>query len=146
VKCGYVKCNLGGEVSKEEGVKVGNRWYHKECDCERQLKQRCADKLMSAGMIPKLVYSFISKMIDVESVDKDYLEFTINHVVDNKMKLSNPYGIKYYMGDYRIDRLYSDHLKKEISRRADKEIAWDTAEPARFTPPPRQIPTYLKIL
>lgn len=146
MKCGYTKCKLGGEVSKDDGVKVGKRWFHEECDHKREVKHDCSEKLSSAGMISKLTNSFLSKMIDDENCDMDYLQFVIHHVVDNKLKLSNPYGIKYYMGNWQIEKLYADKVKIDISKSLSGAVEYDVVEETKFIPPPTKIPSYLKIL
>lgn len=146
MKCGYTKCKLGGEVSKEEGIKVGTRWFHKECDYKREVKHYCTDKLSSVGMITKLTNSFLSKMIDDENCDMDYLQFVVTHVVDNKLKLSNPYGVKYYMGNWQIEKLYAEKVKIDVSKSLTEKVEYDTADETTFIPPQAKTPSYLKIL
>ena len=73
MKCGYTKCKLGGSVSKEEGIKFGTRWLHKECNNKREVKSYCSNKLLELGMIPKLISIFLSKIVDVEECDVDRL-------------------------------------------------------------------------
>lgn len=146
MKCGYSKCKFGGNVEKEDGIKVGNRWFHHDCNDKRELKQRCSELLSSVGMISKLTNSFLSKMIDDESCDGDYLEFVINHVVSNNLKLSNPFGIKYYMADYKIEKLYAEKLKLELSKDINKNFEWDAEPSTNFIPPKTSTPSYLKIL
>lgn len=146
MKCGYTKCKLGGEVAKEEAVKVGARYFHKECDNKREIKSYCSDKLLSLGMIPKLTNIFLTKIVDDENCDTEYLKFVMNYIIDNKSKLSNPYGVKYYMGDWKIEKLYSDKLKIDISKAISGKVECDIAEESTFTPPQSKIPNYLKII
>jgi len=146
MKCGYNNCKLGGQVEKEDSVKIGGRYYHKECENKKVIKSECSDKLISIGMIPKLVGIFLKKIVDDEGVDLDYLQFTIDYIILHKLKLTNPYGVKYYMGDYKIKAEYDKYLAKKISADINKGMIWESEESTQFTRPQQQIPSYLKIL
>ena len=146
MKCGYSKCKLGGNVSKDESVKIGARYFHKECNHKREIKSYCLDKLLSIGMIAKLTNMFLSKIVDVENCDVDYLKFVVDYIYDNNSKLSSPYGVKYYMGDWNIEKLYSDKLKLDMSKATSGKAEYDTADESTFTPPQSKIPSYLKII
>lgn len=146
MKCGYNNCKLGGNVEKEDAIKVGGRYFHKECENKKTIKSECSNKLNSIGMIPKLVGIFLKKVVDDDCMDLDYLQFTIDYIILHKLKLTNPYGVKYYMGDYKIKAEYDKYLSKKISSEINKGMIWESEEPTNFKPPETQMPSYLKIL
>lgn len=145
MKCGYSQCKFGGNVDKKDAVKVGNRYYHKECNDKKNIKTLCSDKLKQHGMMSKLINIFLKSIIDDSNCDIHYLLFVINHVVNNGLKLNNPYGIKYYMNNYKIEALYNEHLKAETSKTFKDMSSCETVAPTEFTPN-KVIPKYLKIL
>lgn len=146
IKCGYLNCKLGGEVEKENAIKVGTRYYHEECDNKKNVKKSCTDKLTSLNMISKLTGIFLKKTIDDEQVDLEYLEFTIDYIMYRKLKLSSPYGVKYYMGDYKIRAEYDKYIAKKVSSEMKSDMVWDAEQVTSFKPQQKQIPSYLKIL
>ena len=146
IKCAYANCKLGGNVDKDKAVKAGARYFHEECDYKKSVKQSCADKLLSLGMIAKLVGIFLKKAIDDEQVELEYLEFTIDYIILHKLKLSSPYGVKYYMGDYKIRAEYDKYISKKVSSEIKSGMIWDAEPSTSFKPLEKQIPSYLKIL
>ena len=74
MKCGYNNCKHGGEVSKEEGIKIGTRWFHKECAKEKELKKEIEDywfKNINPGTVIQILRKAINDLAKL--YDTDYI-------------------------------------------------------------------------
>lgn len=124
MKCRYNKCKLGGDVSKEDAVKEGTMYYHKEC----YEKKKAKDELrVLMGKFPQRDINIsLSKAIDESPFQVGFVEY----VVKNKLsEFQNAYGLLYQM---KIEKNYEDYVKREGQRvafeinHAIKEMDIDT--------------------
>lgn len=95
MKCGYNKCNLGGEVSKEEGVKEGNRWYHKECLAEKNLKKEIEEYYRNHFNDREPLQNIriaISNYIHKQGYEAEYVLWCLKN---KAQKLNSMYGLSY---------------------------------------------------
>lgn len=146
-KCRYANCKLGSNVEEKLAVKDGTLYYHPECLHKKKVKAECKSLLLSIGMIDKLCGIFLKKSIDDEGVDVDYLHYTIEHVVINKLKLNNPYGIKYYMGNWKIEKEYQDSLKAKVNQETRQWTSDESLYEDEVTFRAEQLtPAYLEVL
>ena len=105
MKCRYNKCKLGGEVSKEEAIKDGSMYYHRECYNKKKLKDEL--RVLMSGFPQRDVNISLAKAIDESPYQIGFVEY----VVKNKLsEFQNAYGLLYQM---KIERNYEDYVKRE---------------------------------
>ena len=97
-KCGWTHCEWGGHISNnQEKVKVGKRWYHKECACERD----CINDIITTfqenineNADIKVLRSVINNLIYDECKPAEYVLFSVRHAIAHpEFKLTFPQGI-----------------------------------------------------
>jgi hypothetical protein len=117
MKCNYNKCLFNGEVDKNIAVKVGNKYYHKECLKQKQDKEEIRklylEKVNPTEVIT-LLNGVISNIIDVKKVSSDYLLYALKYAIQNKLNLTNPRGLHYIINNKSIKESYNkkDSLPK----------------------------------
>lgn len=146
MKCGYPYCKLNGNVDKEEATKIGSRYFHKECAEKKEAKNRISKLLIGFGFMQKNVNTVLKNLVDTKNVDVKFLEFTINYIIKNKLELNNPYGVGYYLENYKIIKEYKGNLKIEkIQQNRESELQIEYIEDTTFEYN-KKTPKYLKIL
>lgn len=146
MKCGYPYCKLNGNVDKKEATKIGSRYFHKECAEKKEVKSRLSKTLIEFGFMQKNVNIALKSLIDTKGVDVKFLEFTVNYIVKNKLDLNSPYGIGYYLENYKIIKGYKDNLRLEkIQQNRESELQIERIEDTTFEYN-KKTPKYLKIL
>lgn len=103
IKCGYNNCKHGGEVSKEEGIKIGTRWFHKECAKEKELKKEIEDywfKNINPGTVIQILRKAINDLAKL--YDADYILWVVKSCKPKGIKISHPMGLKSLCSDNRF--------------------------------------------
>lgn len=105
MKCRYTHCKLGGEVEKENAIKDGSMYYHKECYKKQTVKAEIRNILQSRKMIQRDINIALKKAIDDEEYNVEYVKF----VATNRVKeITDPYKLLYQL---KIDKNYEEYVK-----------------------------------
>lgn len=133
MKCGYNNCKHGGEVSKEEGIKIGTRWFHKECAKEKALKKEIEDywfKNINPGTVIQILRKAINDLAKL--YDTDYILWVIKSCKPKGIKISHPMGLKSLCSDNRfLDEWNKIKINKEY-KKIKSEINMQTSEDVTF--------------
>lgn len=133
MKCGYNNCKHGGEVSKEEGIKIGTRWFHKECAKEKELKKEIEDywfKNINPGTAIQILRKAINDLAKL--YDTDYILWVIKSCKPKGIKISHPMGLKSLCSDNRfLDEWNKIKINKEY-KKIKSEINMQTSEDVTF--------------
>lgn len=133
IKCGYNNCKHGGEVSKEEGIKIGTRWFHKECAKEKELKKEIEDywfKNINPGTVIQILRKAINDLAKL--YDADYILWVIKSCKLKGIKISHPMGLKSLCSDNRfLDEWNKIKINKEYEK-IKNEINMQTSEDVTF--------------
>lgn len=123
MKCAYKYCKLGGEVKKEDAIKDG-RYYHKECHHKQMVKRECKQLLQDEySFSVRTIYTAIKQLVDDKDWEVDRVKFTIKDIIKNNREINSPYGITYYMENFKIDEAYKKHKKIKQYKESKKEQA-----------------------
>lgn len=118
-KCAYPKCKYGGEVNKNEAVKVSNRYYHKECLAEKNAKLEIID-VWVAKVDPHPIFNLLRKtidnLVDKEGNDAEYLLFALRYSIDHGWKISHPAGLRYVAKNKDAENEWNKRKEYEITR------------------------------
>lgn len=119
MKCRYNQCKYGGEVEKEEAVKVGRYYYHKQCYKEKELKKQIEEtyynKFQNKESLP-MVRKAINKYINKDSYEAEYVLFVLNQ----NIKLNSIFGLIYYLNNNKFKDEYKKLKAKLIEFDADR--------------------------
>ena len=95
LKCGYTNCKLGGQVEKEVAVKVGARYFHEQCDHERQIKSEIETyyrENYNANEPMQNIRTAISNYLYKSNYDAEYVLWCLKF---KNPKLNSLYGLSY---------------------------------------------------
>ena len=131
MKCAYTYCKFGGNVDKEDAVKDKNRYWHKECHKEKELKNEIKnyyyDKFNSKEPI-KNVNSAIKKYINDEKYDAGYVLYCLKHKAKN---LNSIYGLIYTLSYRQNEKDYKKYVASKTEIIFDQDVSYDFIEENR---------------
>ena len=132
MKCAYVNCKLGKEVDKEDAVYIGRKYYHKDCYKKKDKKESCKKILIDMNFIDKNINIALKRLIDDENFDAEYVEFAINYIKNNKLKLTNPFGLKYYLQNFNIQTDYETAIRIKTIKEM-KSVEFKIEDESKFS-------------
>lgn len=113
MKCGYKYCKLGGNVEKSEAVKLGSRYWHKECCLENETKKEIREtyyrKFKSKEPIVA-VNKAISKYIHEQNYEAGYVLYCLKHKAE---VLNSLYGLSYSLSYKKNHTDYKKWVAKQ---------------------------------
>lgn len=121
MKCGYNHCLYDGEVSKEEAVKHGSRYYHKKCLEQMQTKKEIRElylEKVNPTEVVAMLNKVINTIIDVKKVDGNFLLYALKYAINSNFVFHSPAGLYYIINNYKI----KEEFKKQIARLQTNEF------------------------
>lgn len=106
MKCRYSHCKLGGEVEKEDAIKEGSMYYHKECYKKKEVKSEIRDIFQARGMVQRDINISLKRAIDDEEYNLEYIKYV---VINRQKEIIDPYKLLYQL---KIDKNYEEYVKK----------------------------------
>lgn len=119
MKCRYKYCKLGGEVDKNIAIKEGNAYYHKECLCEKHLKEEIETYYIN-NMPPctlQILRKVIKQLVHEKNFEAEYILFIEKYIKQNKKNINNPFGLISYCNDGNLSELFK---KEKIAKEYNK--------------------------
>ena len=117
VKCKFKNCVCETrEMPREEAVRVGSIYYHKEC---AKIKDNIAltIELFEKYVNPNPVYvqlkSVINNILFVKKVDSDFLVFALKYYISKRLPLRYPQGLHYVVTDENVIAEYEKIKSKQ---------------------------------
>jgi hypothetical protein len=104
MKCKYSYCTHGGEVKKEEAVKIGNSYFHKDCYHEKELKQQIEEYYLNnmPSCTLQILRKVIKQLIHENNNPTNYILFILEFIHKNNKPINNPFGLINYSNDYKL--------------------------------------------
>lgn len=127
MKCRYSYCKHNGEVNKEEAIKEGNSYFHKDCYEEKQLKQKIEEYyiLNMPQCTLQLLRKVIKQLIHEKGNEAKYIMFVLEYIYNNKKPINNPFGLVNYCNDERIKNEFKKSIIKKQYEKMNKSIEID---------------------
>ena len=118
-KCAFKHCRHSScDVSQGEAVKIGRRYYHRDCADTRNdieiIKNLYCEKISNTVVIP-LLLSVIDNIVFQKEIDSAYLLFALRFAITNKIVINSPYGLHYIIDNYKIKNAWSKHEARKIT-------------------------------
>lgn len=140
-KCGYGHCaHKDGKVDHGEAVKIGNRYWHKDCyeisELIKEIEQDYIDNVSSTVVVSylrKVINDIVfGKKLENKGVDKPksnleaarYLSFCLKYSIEHNLKLSHVPGLYYIIDNSKIRKAWD----KECELKVQKEMKEDMME------------------
>lgn len=139
MKCGYSKCRYGGIVEKEVAEKVGNRYYHKECLNEKNLKLQIEKYWQENFPQSTLVIlrKAINNLIEKNGYDADYILYVMKWIKINNKIIRYPMGLVNYCNNVSLKDEYKNiNIKKEY-KKIKKDIKIEEVDDFKFNYSPK---------
>lgn len=116
--CGYSHCkHENKEVSKEDGIKVGNRYWHKDCYEEsttiREVIDIFKNKCNPQVVVPAL-RNVINNIVYKQGTDVKLLLFGIKYYVNHRIPLNYPGGLYYVLQNKDVQNEWKKVLSKQM--------------------------------
>lgn len=136
MKCRYKHCKLGGKVDREDAIKIGNAYYHKECRREIEHKKEI-ERLYYEKF--KLKESFAKVRGAINKYVSEYPTDYILHILNQDIKLNSVYGISYYLRDSRFQKRYERDKAKLVKFDINKVEIEEPSDIAYSNKPKKQL-------
>jgi hypothetical protein len=137
VKCKYPYCKHNGEVSKEEAIKVGNSYFHKDCYHEKQIKQEVEEYYLNnmPSCTLQILRKVIKQLIHEKNNSADYVLFVLKYIKNNNKPINNPFGLINYCNDFKLKNQFDKELVKEKYKEINNlnEFNIDKENEVKFT-------------
>lgn len=130
MKCGYDMCNNLG-ICTDDKVKVGNRYYCKECYEEKQGKTQIREKILSMLKTETVrnVNIVVKDLVHTREISWRYILFTLEKIEHDKLKLNYARGIIYYLNNVNIRSEYDQiELNQKYKEMIQEVVEDDTFE------------------
>lgn len=134
-KCKYAGCKHNGVINTETEpfVRKSNTFFHEDCykeKCDLELFRNIWKSRINSSVSIRELNEVLNRNI-AKGYSSEYLIFVIQYVVNHKLNLRFPGGLKYYLDDTRIKEAYKKSKIKKI-RPEDFKIERDTTDSPTF--------------
>ena len=115
-KCAYTNCRCDEELTSENAVKYGNRYYHAVCfenkTAINEITQYYVDNVCSTVVMAQLGKA-VKDIIFKKNVEPRFLLFAIKYAVKNKIPIRSPFSLHYLIN---YDNIKEAFKKQEASK------------------------------
>ena len=139
-KCAFSHCEHDAKkIQASEAVKIGNRYWHRDCYEISQIIQSIIDEYMNhfsqtvvISILRKIVNNIIfgKKLLNdkVPKYESDlnaarYLDFAIQFALDHNIPISHPQGLYYLIDNSRVKEAWKKKQEAEAQREVNREVA-----------------------
>lgn len=116
-KCCYQQCKYGNQVKKNEAIKNGSHYFHKECLEEKLAKVEIYNLFIEN--FPQSVFATVRKgindMVDKKGIEAKYLLFVLKYSLKKKFNLNHIFGLSYYANNDEVKKAYKKYLTPKVN-------------------------------
>lgn len=124
MKCGYKYCKHGGEVSREDGIMEGARYFHADCLREKKAINAIIE-LFHERVDPKPIEAWLRKTVNdlvvKDGNDAEYLLFAFRYCLDHGWTLHKPTGLMYVAKDVTARKEWEKLHHKKIMEKVREQ-------------------------
>ena len=122
MKCRYKDCKFNGEVDKEDAIKIGSGYFHKECADEKNNKVEC-EKFWLENFKPTTLVVLRKMINDITKLyGADYLLYVMKWIKANNKTINYPAGLKGYCNSDLRDKWKSIKINEEYKKIKNEKI------------------------
>lgn len=130
VKCRYGHClHETKELNAEDAVKIGNAYYHKDCNQTKEEIKKIADifvERVNRNVVFPVLMKTINNIVFDKGIGSEFLLFALNSYLNKNKPLNYPGGLYYIIQNAEIQREYKLLQEKKMHEeqfRIQKEAA-----------------------
>lgn len=117
VTCRFKNCIYDDKkLDKSEAIKVGNNYYHKECNEIKENIRLIVDlftKHINSNVIYSVLMRVINEIVFTKKIDSKFLLFGLKYYIQNKVPLNYPQGLYYVIQNKDVKKTYDKYLAKQ---------------------------------
>lgn len=117
VTCRFKNCIYDDKkLDKSEAIKVGNNYYHKECNEIKENIRLIVDlftKHINSNVIYSVLMRVINEIVFTKKIDSKFLLFGLKYYIQNKVPLNYPQGLYYVIQNKDVKNTYNKYLAKQ---------------------------------
>ena len=119
-KCGNKYCPNNNTVNEDVAVKIGSRYYCPKCAKEvngkKEIRELYKKTIDSHPNMSQLNLA-IKKLVNEYKCDIDLILYAIKYVNENKIPITNPFGLTWVVKD---DKMIKRYKKEIVTKKANK--------------------------
>lgn len=140
-KCAFNHCaHQDGKVSQDEAIKIGSRYWHRDCyetsELVKQIRDSYYENISStavASFLMKVINDIVyGKKLENKKISKSqsnleaakYLEFAVDYAIKHDIPITHVPGLYYLIDNGRIKQAYEKErnlaIQKEMKESMDK--------------------------
>lgn len=117
VTCRFKNCIYDDKkLDKSEAIKVGNNYYHKECNEIKENIRLVVDlftKHINSNVIYSVLMRVINEIVFTKKIDSKFLLFGLKYYIQNKIPLNYPQGLYYVIQNKDVKNTYNKYLVRQ---------------------------------
>lgn len=114
--CSYKHCRFNNSLSDDGLLKVGNKYYHKECLAERDEISKAVSfylRNFDCNANRALVTKTIQTLVCGRNFSTDYVMYMLTYIKDKCMPLNYPSGLYKYAENVKIRSAYTAYKNRQ---------------------------------
>lgn len=134
------------EIPKDEAVKIGNGYYHKDCAKNRNntnLTIELFEKHINPNPVQSQLRAVINNILYTKNIDSDFLVFALKYFIEHRIPLRYPQGLYYVVQN--VDAK-SEFDKKMAEKYKNIKIELSDTNETSFTHKPAKQKGFADIL
>lgn len=117
-KCGFRHCQHEScEVSQEEAVQVGRRYFHSDCAeiyyNMQEIQRLYREKISNTVVMPQLL-SVINNIVFTKHIESSYLLFALKFAINTKISIRSPYSLHYLVDRYQVKEAWKKKQSQKV--------------------------------
>lgn len=149
MKCAYNYCKHGGEVEKEDAIKVKNRYWHKDCWAENQGKHDIYNYYITEvdnNANKKALRGAIKGVVNDKNHDAGYVLFALKYANGNGVVMNSPYSLHYIVDNSDAIKAWKKHLDSKEKKKISESLDDIETNPVKGFKPKKKEPKWLKLV
>lgn len=138
VTCRFKNCIYDDKkLDKSEAIKIGNSYYHKECNEIKEDIKLIVDlftKHINSNVVYSVLMRVINEIVFTRKIDSKFLLFGLKYYIQNKIPLNYPQGLYYVIQNKDVENTYNKHLAKQQIKSNKIIITEDSEADFNFKP------------
>ena len=117
MKCRWTHCKHGGEVDKDDAVKVGSAYYHKDCYAEKEAIQNIIN-LYHEKVDPRPIESYlrgtVNSLIYKDKYSAEFLLYAFRYCLNSGWTFNHPAGLRHAVKNVNAKKAWDKEQEKKV--------------------------------
>lgn len=134
------------EIPKDEAVKIGNAYYHKDCAKNKNntnLAIELFEQHVNANPVHAQLRAVINNILYTKNIDSDFLVFALRYYIEHRIPLRYPQGLYYVIQNKEAAEAFE---KKRAEKFKNVKVDLSETKEVEFTYRPTKQKGFADIL